>query len=287
METRRTKILGFMLLLAGLALCSTGLWLLLSPAQFKAATTIKLEPDDPDINGQVSYNPYFLQTELEIIQSPLVLSNVVESLNLNVRWGKKYGNGNPLETAKSISRLQRQMKLEPILNSELLKISFFGHDPNEAAGIANAIAKSYFDFRMERWKQLTRAGIQVLAEQYQINEQNIKTNQENLGQLAKQLNLPNPEPTGELLRSNYPSYFQAKQELQKLMSLHKKVATTIETWRLKIQIPNTSLVEIIYVAEPPKFPSSPNRWLGMALMVIGLFSTVGGFLLLKSSRRSG
>lgn len=285
MQILRTRIIGFTLLLGGLALCGTGLWLLLSPAQFQATAKIELEPDGPDANGQVSYDPYFIQTEFEIIQSPLVLSNVVESLNLDVVWGIKYGDGNPFETAKSIRLLQSRIILEPVLNTTLLKISFSDHDPNEAAGIANAIAKAYFDFRMERWKQLTRAGIQVLAEQNQTEEQNIKTNQENLGQLARHLNLPDPEPTEELLKSNYPSYFLAKQNLQKLVDLHKKAAARIEAWRLKIQIPNTSLVKIVDAAKPPGFPAGPNRWLGATLLAIGLFLTVGGLLMLKSSRR--
>jgi uncharacterized protein involved in exopolysaccharide biosynthesis len=285
MQNLRTKILGFALLLGGLALCGTGLWLLLSPAQFEATATIKLEADEPDVNGQVSYDPYFIQTEFVIIQSPLVLSNVVESLNLNVEWGKKNGDGSPLKTVKSIKLLQRQIKLEPIRNTKLLNISFSSDDPNEAARIANAIAKAYSDYRIERHKQLTLEGIQVFTEQYQQDVQNIKNKQENLVQLAMQLNLPNPEPTEELLKSNYPSYFQAKQELQKLIEFHKLLTARIEAEKIDLQIPRASMVEIVDTAKPPEFPVGPDRWLGAALLAIGLFPTVGGFLLLKTSRR--
>jgi len=63
------------------------------------------------------------------------------------------------------------------------------------------------------------------------------------------------------------------------------VAAKIEDDKSTLQIPRTLMVEIVDTAKPPKLPVSPNRWLGMALMVIGLFSIVGGFLLLKSSRR--
>jgi len=36
------------------------------------------------------YDPYFIQTEFEIIQSQLVLNSVIDKLKLNVAWGKKY-----------------------------------------------------------------------------------------------------------------------------------------------------------------------------------------------------
>jgi capsular polysaccharide biosynthesis protein len=286
MQILQTRILGFTLLLAGFALCGTGLWLLLSPTQFQATTKIKLEPDEPNANGQVSYDPYFIQTEFEIIQSPLVLSNVVESLNLDVVWGKRYGDGNPFETVKSIKLLQSRIILEPVLNTRLLKISFSDHDPNEAAGIANAIAKSYSDFRMERHKQLTQKGIQVLTKQFQEEEQAIKVRQEKLNHLGEQLNLPNPKPTNESLKSNYPSYFEAEREFQNWVDLHKVLAAHIQAEKLALETPHASFVQIFDAAKPPKFPVDPNRWLGAVLLTIGLFLTVGGFLLLKSLRQS-
>jgi len=185
MQILRTKILGFTLLLGGLVLCVIGLWLLLSPAQFQAITKIKLETDEPDVNGQGSYDPYFVQTESEIIQSQAVLGKVVEALNLNVEWGKKYGDGSPLKTVKSIKLMQSQINLELVRNTRLVKIGFSVKTQNEAARIANVIAKAYSDYRMQRWKQLTREGIQILTKQFQEEEQVIKARQENLEQLAK------------------------------------------------------------------------------------------------------
>jgi hypothetical protein len=44
------------------------------------------------------------------------------------------------------------------------------------------------------------------------------------------------------------------------------------------------MATIIEIAQPPKSPVGPNRSLGAALLAIGLLSTVGGFLMLKSSR---
>jgi uncharacterized protein involved in exopolysaccharide biosynthesis len=288
MEIRRTKILGRALLLAGLALCGVGLWLLSRPAQYQATVRIKVEPDMMDMggNGQVmSYDPYFIQTEFEVIQSQVILSRVIGALNLDVEWGKKYAGGATLTTNEAIAILKWHLNLTPVRNTKLIKISFSSEDPEEAARIANAIAEAYQTFRLERRNQMTQEGIKVLSEQFQQDDQDIKTRQENLEQLGKQLNLPNPEPAAEVLKTNYPSYFQAKQELQKKMDFHKILAAKIESEKLNLLIPQTSLVLITDPAQPPTSPVSPNRPLGAALLAIGLLSTAGGFLLLKSSRR--
>ena len=39
------------------------------------------------------YDPYFIQTESELIRSEAVLGKVIKDLNLNEAWGKKQGGG--------------------------------------------------------------------------------------------------------------------------------------------------------------------------------------------------
>jgi uncharacterized protein involved in exopolysaccharide biosynthesis len=309
MQTCWTKILGLTLLLAGLALCGAGLWLLLSPAQYRATATIALKADDMDIvsaPGQgMSYDPYFLQTELETIKSAVVLSNVVEALNLKVVWGKKYGDGSPLETAKTIKRLQWRMKLEPVRNTTLIKISFTSEDPNEAARIANAIPKAYHNYRMARHHATTVSGIKALEEQYQKQEQEIQAMQTNVDLLREKYKINKDDEAnsdnGDIILSKEMTptereefqkeyertkpFWDEKRKLREMLELHKLLAAKIEVEEMYIHLPKTSMVEIIENADAPKFPASPNRWLGAAFLIVGLFPTVGGLLLLKSSNR--
>ena len=136
-------LLCLALLLGGMALCSTGLWLLLSPPQYAATVRIKIENDEPDIEGNVSYDPYFVQTSFEIFQSQPVLSNVVASLNLNVVWSKKYSYSEPLKTAKCYATLRNHMRLMQVRNTKFVDITYYGDTQKEAADVANAIAESY------------------------------------------------------------------------------------------------------------------------------------------------
>ena len=41
------------------------------------------------------YDPYFIKTQFEVIQSEAVLGKVITSLDLNQAWGKKYAGGIP------------------------------------------------------------------------------------------------------------------------------------------------------------------------------------------------
>jgi uncharacterized protein involved in exopolysaccharide biosynthesis len=284
MEIRSKKTLGFTLLLAGLVLCGIGLWLLLSPAQYQATVRIKLDLDMPDANGQISYNPYFIQTEFEILKSQAILGKVINSLNLNIEWGKKYGDGGPLEIQKTVELLRRRMNVDLVSKTELIEISFRREDPKEAASVANAIAEAYYVYRLEVRKQLRLKGIQTLTDYYQKEEQTIKAKKENLEQLRERLNIPNPEPADGFLKTNYPSYFQAKQELQKTTKLQTLLFTKIETEKLDRSIPKSQDIEIVKLAQPPELPVGPNRLLGVALFVVGVFSITSGLLMFKFSR---
>jgi len=137
---------------------------------------------------------------------------------------------------------------------------------------------------MERRQQMARNGIKLLEDGFQQEQQYIEAKQKKLEEMRKQLNVPNPEPADELLKSNYPSYFEAKRVLQNNIEFNKLVAAKIESEKLDLQIPKTTMVQIVDLAQPPKSPASPNRFLGAVLLAIGLFPTVGGFLMLKSSR---
>ena len=111
---------------------------------------------------RLTYDPYFIQTTFEIMQSQLVLSNVIAALNLNVEWGKKYFNGETLKTTETMGILKQRMQLTPVRNTKLISITVYSDDPKEAAILANAIADAYQDYRFESRRQLTENGLKTL-----------------------------------------------------------------------------------------------------------------------------
>jgi capsular exopolysaccharide synthesis family protein len=164
-------------------------------------TDISTLSGTPDASG-TAYDPFFIQTTFEIIQSQVVLSNVVNQLNLNSVWGKKYYGGETLKTTETMEILKKKMNLQPVRNTKLIAITVYSDDKNECAELANAIAEAYQEYRLDLRRQLTTGGLKALEQQYADSEQKIQATQTNVDYLRGELkildndpNSMNPSPT--------------------------------------------------------------------------------------------
>src|SRR6266496_1715949 len=121
---RKTVILAVFLLVVMTATLVT--WFL--PESYSSTTRIKVERDQSDITsffGQPmmgSYDPYFIQTEFEVIQSEVILGKVIENMKLEQLWGKKWNGGQPFTRTETMTMLKRQMDLKPVRNTSLIEI---------------------------------------------------------------------------------------------------------------------------------------------------------------------
>jgi capsular exopolysaccharide synthesis family protein len=137
-----------------------------------------------------AYDPYFIQTEFEVIQSELILGRVIDTLNLQEVWGKTYANGEKLTRLEAIGLLKKKMSLHPVRNTILIEIQVFSEKPAEAAEIANAIAIAYQEHRKLTRSDLTKGGIASLIDQRKEKEEEINIAQTNLDQLRQTLKIP-------------------------------------------------------------------------------------------------
>jgi capsular exopolysaccharide synthesis family protein len=182
------------------AIVATAVTFLL-PESYASTARIRIEPDSiADITGVGShvtyapYDPYFIQTEFEIIQDRVVLGKVIEALNLNVEWGKKYFGGETLKTPETMEFLKRRMSLMPVRNTKLIGITVYSEDKNDAARLANAIADAYRSYRLKMREQLTLNGINVLETQFKSEGEQIQIVQTNVDNLRKELSVNDSDP---------------------------------------------------------------------------------------------
>src|SRR5215469_14565410 len=130
---RKTVILAVFLLVVITATLVT----FILPESFSSMARIKVERDRSDIadlSGQPmigSYDPYFIQTEFEVIQSEVVLGKVIEALDLNQRWGKKYNGGQRFTTTETMGLLKRQIDLRPVRNTSLIEIRVYSDNAED------------------------------------------------------------------------------------------------------------------------------------------------------------
>src|SRR6266436_1851437 len=186
---RKTVILAVFLLVVITATLVT----FILPEAFSSVVRIKIERDQSDISGfqeragMGAYDPYFIQTEFEVIQSQLVLGKVIEDLDLNREWGKKYDNGEKLKTPETFQLLKGRIDLRPVRNTSLIEIRVFSEKPAEAKRIANAVADAYLAFRQEERKKLSTGGIASLLSRLQEQEVKVHKADEELNKLRKDL----------------------------------------------------------------------------------------------------
>ena len=107
---RKTVILAVFLLVVLTTVAVT----FIMPESFSSTVRIAVEKDTSDIPGlfavqpQQQYDPYFIQSEFEIIQSKSVLYPVIEELDLNRKWAKRYGE-RTLKNSETFLLLSRKI----------------------------------------------------------------------------------------------------------------------------------------------------------------------------------
>jgi capsular exopolysaccharide synthesis family protein len=196
---RKTVILAVFLLVVITATLVT----FILPESFSSTARIKIERDQSDVTGMtdrgamVGYDPYFIQTEFELIQSEVILGKVIDDLDLNKEWGKKYANGDRLKTAETITLLKARIDLRPVRNTSLIEIRVFSEKADEAAKIANAIAEAYKAHRHEQRTQLSKGGIKALEERFAEQEAKVAKAKQNVDDLRVKLNISDSAATGE------------------------------------------------------------------------------------------
>ncbi|MBP7826694.1 MAG: polysaccharide biosynthesis tyrosine autokinase [Verrucomicrobia bacterium] len=195
---RKTVILAVFLLVVLTATLVT--WIL--PVSYSSEARIKVDRDVSDIPGMTQtpllpgYDPYFIQTEFEVIQSERILSNVVHQLNLSVEWGKKYAGGERLKTQETMTLLRNRMDLNPVRNTSLITIRVFSQDAEEAARIANEIAETYKEYRLAQRRELTMGGIRILEDRFQDQEKKVQAAQREVDELRAKLEISDADAAG-------------------------------------------------------------------------------------------
>jgi capsular exopolysaccharide synthesis family protein len=166
------------------------------PESYASTARIRVQKDSTDIPGMetpsaavMGYDPYFIQTTFEIMQSEVVLSNVIAHLNLNTKWGEKYFNGETLKTTETMEILKQRMQLAPVKNTELISITVYSDDKQEAADLANAIADAYSNYRIDQHKALSTKGMAVLEKQFGDLNKEIKGDEDSVENLRKELRI--------------------------------------------------------------------------------------------------
>lgn len=216
---RKTVILAVFLLVVITATVVT----FILPETYVGTARINVQREAPDVaglpgGGMQSFggvDPYFIQTEFEVMQSQVILTKVVENpkLNLKEKWATKFMGGEPLTTPKAITLLKNFVQLSPVRNTSLIEIRFYGDDPQEAADMANALADAYKTYRLSRSSEKNTSGLNVFEKGLEEKEKQLHEAQLEVDRLRAELKVSDPDPA-----STGPSPTFSSAEVSRLMS---------------------------------------------------------------------
>ena len=262
---RKTVILTVFILVV---ITATVVTFILQPSYVSTAR-IRVEKDGSDISNLLEpgnskgYDPYFIQTEFEVIQSQTVLYKVIENLDLNTSWGKKYAGGERLKTTETYTLLKRQVDLRPTRNTSLIEIRVFSQDKEEAARIANEIATVYRDYRLDERKKQTSGGIDALKLQFDEREQKLRQKQEEVDRLRQELDISevdalNNQPTPTIEMETLRRLEAQRIEAEAQSVREDKILSSLKP------LPRTELIKVIPTAAPDQLLHSYLIDLGQA-----------------------
>jgi len=135
--------------------------------QYASTARIKVERTATDLTSEGyqtssvgNYDPYFIQSQFELIQSDRVLGRVVKKLNLAESWGGTSGRA-ALGEADAIKLLKQHVELRPVRTTSLIEVRVYSKNPREASNIANKLTETYREFNSEQRR--TTAGVETLT----------------------------------------------------------------------------------------------------------------------------
>jgi beta-lactamase regulating signal transducer with metallopeptidase domain/uncharacterized protein involved in exopolysaccharide biosynthesis len=195
---------GLTLLGTGLLLIILGVYLMAAPNTYRAVARVKVEHDTSNVsdlmkNYQIGFlsDPYFIQTEFELIRSELILGKVIENLGLKAEWGKKFGSGEPLKMEEAIRLLRARLELKQVGNTSLLEICITTDTPQETARIANEVAEVFVAHCAGQYRAIAEDGLTSLQERSMEQEKMVEAAQAQVDQLRRTLNITDTSTSAE------------------------------------------------------------------------------------------
>ncbi|MBI4527274.1 MAG: GumC family protein [Deltaproteobacteria bacterium] len=174
---------------------------LLSPPSYEATSTVLVRGSnyehvlfpEPRHGGPTTFlvKPQEqINSEIEIIKSRPVLERVVKALKLEARKNSlslfsKGSNRNGFEAA--VNRLRDSLRVEPVIESQVIRIAYRDSDPVMASQVVNQVAEAYLRQHLD--VHLNRAESSFYAEQMKSLEAEVTGLRQQLAKMKSEENV--------------------------------------------------------------------------------------------------
>ncbi|MDA0578418.1 MAG: Wzz/FepE/Etk N-terminal domain-containing protein, partial [Verrucomicrobia bacterium] len=144
------------------------------PKVYQATCVVQVKEKRPDVSvfqqERIQYDPLFLRTQFEIIQSPPVIEEVVRRQGLASKLAVTagYGGLTPDQAfARTVKYVTRALHVQHYRDTNLIQIELRYHEPKgqapyEAMTTANLIAEVYREQNGQRMRRVTEVALDAL-----------------------------------------------------------------------------------------------------------------------------
>ena len=192
--------MGLILLTFFLVMVTAGVTTYFLPRQYLSRVRMEVKQDN---SGPVSvfgganvrsYDPQFVATQFQILQTTEILYPVIERLEL-VKEFSPVGQRLPIQQV--FYRLRRSMQLQEVRNTGLIDIGIYDTNKERAANIANTIGVVYVERRRADLQKNVDRGLEQLQEEVVKQRKAVLDASAEAANLRTQGGINDPDPDKE------------------------------------------------------------------------------------------
>lgn len=167
------------------------------PRVYMASTLIQVRKEAPDVEvfsrETMPYDPYFLRTQFEIIQSDPVIEETVRELQLDQKLANALGYAGDDPKAifdRVVNHVSNRMRVQQYRDTNLIEIQMYLSEPADAvcaavADVANMIAQVYRRQSMARSHEATTRALEALLKSLEEQKQRVADAEDKLEKVRK------------------------------------------------------------------------------------------------------
>ncbi len=140
------------------------------------------------------HDPQLAPTVYQVIQRTGILYPVIDDLKLQDKWSKE---GTRLTREQAYQLLRRKLDVDEVRNTDLLQISVYSTDPQEAADIANKIVAVYQDKRVEEEKDILNRAVATMNEEVAKQQKAVDEAATEVGRIRDEEHIIDLNPEGK------------------------------------------------------------------------------------------
>ncbi|MGH8092813.1 MAG: GumC family protein [Chthoniobacterales bacterium] len=204
------------------------------PREYRSSVFIEVKSvaENPRIFGTDGsmlpyHDPELAPTVFQVIQRTGILYPVIDDLKLQDKWAR---GGGRISREQAYQMLRGKLDVDEVRNTDLLQVSVYDADPQEAADVANKIVAIYQEKRVQEEKEILSRAVETMNDEVAKQDRKVEDAAKEVARIrdAEHIVDLNPEGTEDSLTSANSNVVKQEGEVN-------DAETNVATLKAKLQ----------------------------------------------------